>query len=191
MRRFRPVTVRLPLIRSPHLSAPSNPNPAASPERSSGGFALMLTSAVTTGHVMSMDELANVKGRGWEDIDVRGMANLLIFSANYMLTPIAALRNNAMRVSDMIALKQWSSEASLHAGTVRLACCIGMQLDACNNPFGRAGPVRRSRWAIPTVPDKVGSSNVIRLHRIRAAMGPVLAVVRVSLVPGGGSGSLV
>jgi len=27
-------------------------------------------SAVTTGHVMSMDELANVKGRGWEDIDV-------------------------------------------------------------------------------------------------------------------------
>lgn len=23
----------------------------------------------TTGHVMSMDELANVKGRGWEDID--------------------------------------------------------------------------------------------------------------------------
>ena len=26
--------------------------------------------AVTTGHVMSMDELANVKGRGWEDIDV-------------------------------------------------------------------------------------------------------------------------
>jgi hypothetical protein len=33
----------------------------------------MLTNrpAVTTGHVMSMDELANVKGRGWEDIDVR------------------------------------------------------------------------------------------------------------------------
>jgi hypothetical protein len=26
---------------------------------------------------MSMDELANVKGRGWEDIDVRGMALLL------------------------------------------------------------------------------------------------------------------
>lgn len=25
---------------------------------------------VTTGHVMSMDELANVRGRGWEDIDV-------------------------------------------------------------------------------------------------------------------------
>jgi hypothetical protein len=37
----------------------------------------MLTSAVTTGHVMSMDELANVKGRGWEDIDVRGMTLLL------------------------------------------------------------------------------------------------------------------
>lgn len=25
----------------------------------------------TTGTVMSMEELANVKGRGWEDIDVR------------------------------------------------------------------------------------------------------------------------
>ncbi|KAH8632973.1 GTP cyclohydrolase-like protein II [Alternaria alternata] len=25
---------------------------------------------VTTGHVMSMDELANVKGRGWDDVDV-------------------------------------------------------------------------------------------------------------------------
>ena len=33
--------------------------------------------AVTTGHVMSMDELANVKGRGWEDIDVR-VSSLLI-----------------------------------------------------------------------------------------------------------------
>ncbi|KAH8725213.1 GTP cyclohydrolase N terminal-domain-containing protein [Phaeosphaeriaceae sp. PMI808] len=31
----------------------------------------------TTGHVMSMDELANVKGRGWEDIDVRGMSLFL------------------------------------------------------------------------------------------------------------------
>lgn len=39
---------------------------------------LMLTSpAVTTGHVMSMDELANVKGRGWEDIDVRGTPRFL------------------------------------------------------------------------------------------------------------------
>lgn len=27
---------------------------------------------VTTGHIMSMDELANVKGRGWEDVDVSG-----------------------------------------------------------------------------------------------------------------------
>ena len=35
-------------------------------------------SAVTTGHVMSMDELANVKGRGWEDIDVRGIPIFLL-----------------------------------------------------------------------------------------------------------------
>jgi hypothetical protein len=26
---------------------------------------------------MSMEELANVKGRGWEDIDVRGMTSFL------------------------------------------------------------------------------------------------------------------
>lgn len=32
---------------------------------------------VTTGHVMSMDELANVKGRGWEDIDVSAMISSL------------------------------------------------------------------------------------------------------------------
>ena len=35
-----------------------------------------ISPAVTTGHVMSMDELANVKGRGWEDIDVR-VSNLM------------------------------------------------------------------------------------------------------------------
>lgn len=29
-----------------------------------------LVSVVTTGNVMTMEELANVKGRGWEDIDV-------------------------------------------------------------------------------------------------------------------------
>lgn len=33
---------------------------------------LMNTAAVTTGNVLSMEELANVKGRGWEDIDVSG-----------------------------------------------------------------------------------------------------------------------
>ena len=31
----------------------------------------------TTGNVMSMEELANVKGRGWEDVDVRIPANIL------------------------------------------------------------------------------------------------------------------
>lgn len=42
----------------------------------------------TTGNVMSMEELANVKGRGWEDIDVRihphnleGMPKLTAFVA--------------------------------------------------------------------------------------------------------------
>ena len=31
----------------------------------------------TTGNVMSMEELANVKGRGWEDIDVRDPSPLI------------------------------------------------------------------------------------------------------------------
>jgi hypothetical protein len=139
---------------------------------------------------MSMDELANVKGRGWEDIDVRGMTYLLICPANDMLTPIAALRSNGMRVSGMAAWKRWLSGAFLHAVTVRLACYIGMQLGACNNPFGRARQARKPRRALPTVPDKVGSSNATRLCRIRAAMRALLANVRVSLVPGTGSGSL-
>lgn len=34
-------------------------------------LALTRKPAVTTGNVMTMEELANVKGRGWEDIDVR------------------------------------------------------------------------------------------------------------------------
>jgi hypothetical protein len=37
----------------------------------------MSISAVTTGKTMTMEELANVKGRGWEDIDVRGIPDTL------------------------------------------------------------------------------------------------------------------
>jgi hypothetical protein len=39
---------------------------------------------------MSMEELANVKGRGWEDIDVRGVTLILLTRWNE-LTSVAAL----------------------------------------------------------------------------------------------------
>jgi hypothetical protein len=68
---------------------------------------LMLTPAVTTGHVMSMDELANVKGRGWEDIDVRGMSPFLFARLERKLTWFVALIMQVRRSSG-------------HAGTVRL-----------------------------------------------------------------------
>jgi GTP cyclohydrolase II len=75
-------------------------------QRVSSLVELMLTPAVTTGHVMSMDELANVKGRGWEDIDVRGMSSFLFARLEQGLTSFAAL---IMHV-----------RSSVHAVTVRL-----------------------------------------------------------------------
>jgi hypothetical protein len=88
---------------------------------------------------MSMDELANVKGRGWEDIDVRGMTFFLFARCEGILTPLAAL---IMRVSDMA---EGHLKPFLHAGTVRL----DLQLDACDNQFGRFIPDQRSGMAIP------------------------------------------
>jgi hypothetical protein len=41
------------------------------PNYTSPWLELTPKSLVTTGNVMTMEELANVKGRGWEDIDVR------------------------------------------------------------------------------------------------------------------------
>ena len=43
---------------------------------------------VTTGNVMTMEELANVKGRGWEDIDVRSL--LLFILANYRFADVSS-----------------------------------------------------------------------------------------------------
>ena len=42
---------------------------------------------------MSMDELANVKGRGWDDVDVSGINHRLICSATGILTFTTALNN--------------------------------------------------------------------------------------------------
>lgn len=58
---------------------------------------------------MSMDELANVKGRGWEDIDVRGMT-LFLFADKQKLTPIAALSHGAIQASELVACRVGSSE---------------------------------------------------------------------------------
>jgi hypothetical protein len=50
----------------------------------------------TTGTVMSMEELANVKGRGWEDIDVRTAIYTPIYW--HKLTPSVALNEQGERL---------------------------------------------------------------------------------------------
>lgn len=50
---------------------------------------LLTDVAVTTGHVMSMDELANVKGRGWDDVDVSATGD----SSRTRADPNLALKN--------------------------------------------------------------------------------------------------
>lgn len=51
----------------------------------------------TTGTVMSMEELANVKGRGWEDIDVR--ASFYLVYDFHKLTKSVALSDSYHLVS--------------------------------------------------------------------------------------------
>jgi hypothetical protein len=72
----------------------------------------MLTSAVTTGHVMSMDELANVKGRGWEDIDVRGMSFFLLARCEYILTTCStdyACKRRGRRSSEALSARRYGA----------------------------------------------------------------------------------
>ena len=45
---------------------------------------------------MSMDELANVKGRGWEDIDVSDLTFYSYAHEQCMLTPTLALSNHTI-----------------------------------------------------------------------------------------------
>jgi hypothetical protein len=54
----------------------------------------------TTGNVMTMEELANVKGRGWEDIDVRSTPFIHIYPRK--LTSIVALN----RAHDLVSRMQ-------------------------------------------------------------------------------------
>ena len=58
---------------------------------------------VTTGHVMSMDELANVKGRGWEDIDVSTKC-ILVYQAGITHTNSMCIALSARLASAQIAV---------------------------------------------------------------------------------------
>lgn len=81
---------------------------------------------------MSMDELANVKGRGWEDIDVRVFTFVLI------------------RFTD--SNRSIDCACKLLAGShlARRYREVGLlQVDACSNLFGVSRPVRRVGRAIP------------------------------------------
>jgi hypothetical protein len=78
--------------------------------------------AVTTGNVMSMEELANVKGRGWEDIDVRGATLLLTRSEK--LTPTTALGDYCIVVSTTRVWNNRSSDRFAYICTAPL-CRLG------------------------------------------------------------------
>jgi hypothetical protein len=77
-----------------------------------------------------MDELANVKGRGWEDIDVREPGPLLFARLERTLTYSAAL---IMHVSDMA-----KGHMRMQVRYDWPTCLV----DAGGNPFGRARAVR-------------------------------------------------
>lgn len=107
--------------------------------------------AVTTGHVMSMDELANVKGRGWEDIDVRGMT-FLLFARSGKLTPITALTDDTIRVCQTAAWVLRSSEPFLHPTHMK---CSSVTQDP---PDGEGLEV-----ISPRLPDKENERHSMRL----------------------------
>lgn len=64
----------------------------------------------TTGNVMTMEELANVKGRGWEDIDVRTTIPTDVFFRK--LTSSVALSDTCNLVSSMRGWLNASSDGS-------------------------------------------------------------------------------
>jgi GTP cyclohydrolase II len=133
---------------------------------------LMLTPAVTTGHVMSMDELANVKGRGWEDIDVSGIRLVIICSALQTLTPCStdyACKRHG---------KRSSGAPLMHAGTARLdllvLTCSEMRVTTFSaKPDPSTGLDGRS----PQLPDKHRCRNRISIHRERSRMSGVRCCV--------------
>jgi hypothetical protein len=70
---------------------------------------------------MSMSELENVKGRGWDDVDVRVLVLLFYLPTHYaLLTPITALSDGVMagggldaRSSAARLLRNWTLSISM------------------------------------------------------------------------------
>lgn len=116
---------------------------------------------------MSMDELANVKGRGWEDIDVRGMSVFLFARRQYTDSTHStdhACKRHGKRSSGLLCCMQvrrdwtrcevWTCRATRATTT-----------SAERDPVGQ-----RPRLAIARVPDKeccrngIGCSTKRDLH---------------------------
>jgi hypothetical protein len=74
---------------------------------------------------MSMEELANVKGRGWEDIDVRGVTLILLTRWNE-LTSVAALVDPCIIVSITGVWNERSSDSLAYTCTALLGRLGGM-----------------------------------------------------------------
>lgn len=107
---------------------------------------------------MSMDELANVKGRGWEDIDVRGMTDFLFArreTTDSTHSTDYACKRHGKRSSGTLCCMQVRRDWT---------CCIDMQGDACDHHFGRATSVQRPRLGISPLPDKERCRNGIEYH---------------------------
>jgi hypothetical protein len=114
---------------------------------------------------MSMEELANVKGRGWEDIDVRGTT--LHLTRPDELTPITALVDYCIIVSTARVWNRRSSDSFAYTCTALLGRPGGMhytrtqyELQKHASPIGLGG-------LLPTIqigPNKQSSSIVQRAH---------------------------
>jgi hypothetical protein len=101
----------------------------------------------TTGNVMSMEELANVKGRGWEDIDVR------IAQHNFARIPkltatVALIQSHGLGRMQGRKAASFSNRAQrANCGSLRHAAVFGRTVQA-----GRALLVR---WTVSRSQDRV------------------------------------
>jgi hypothetical protein len=85
---------------------------------------------------MSMDELANVKGRGWEDIDVRGPTLFFCWLERWaLLTPIIALIHGVIdrrgRRREVICTCAVAQLGFLKIANTSMAAACGLELGEC------------------------------------------------------------
>jgi hypothetical protein len=66
-----------------------------------------------------------------------------------MLTPIAALINDDLHISDMVAWRKRSSEGFLHAGTVRLAAVSACNWTRVTTISAKQDPSEGLEWRSP------------------------------------------